>query len=112
MASKKLRLNSAATLNLTQVQQLGGNVKGLIAVNTNAAARFLKFYDSTDTPVVGTTVPALTVQLPAASMTAPQFPADGFGFKSSIWLALTVNAVDTDATAVGAGDVLLTVGYD
>ena len=112
MASKKFRINSAASLNLTQVQQLGGNLKGVIAVNTNVAARFLKFYDSTDIPVVGTTVPALTVQLAPSAMTSPQFPADGLGFKSSLWVAMTGGVADTDVAAIGAGDVLVTIGYD
>jgi hypothetical protein len=112
MASKKLKITSAANTTPILIQQLGGNLKGLIADNNNAAARFAKFFDSTDTPTVGTTVPFLTVRLPATSTAAPIFPADGMGTKGSLWVAFTVNAADSDNTAVGAGDVLATVSYD
>lgn len=111
MSSKKLKRTSTADLNLAQVQQLGGNVRGLIAVNTNAAARFVKFYDSADAVVVGTTVPVLTVQLAPSAMTAI-FPTDGINFKLGIVMAMTVNAADNDATAVGAGDVIATVLFE
>lgn len=111
MASKKLKITSAASTNLTQVQTIGGNLRGMYAINTNAAARCVKFYDSVDTPTVGTTVPVLTIQLPATG----QFnfdPSDSISFKSSIWLAMTNEATDAGATAVGAGDIIATVFYE
>lgn len=112
MASKKLKLVSAANTTPVSIQQLGGNLKGLIAVNTNAAIRYMKFYDSTDAPAVGTTVPVLTVQIPASGSASPVLSPDGVGFKSSMWVAFTVNAADSDNTAVGAGDVITTIAYD
>lgn len=111
MSSKKLKITSAAGTNLTAVQQLGGNLRGLVAVNTNAAIRFIKFYDVTDQITVGTTVPVLTVQLAASSMTSI-FPSDGINFKLGISLAMTVSAADSASDAVGAGDVIATVLYE
>ena len=111
MASKKFRLNSAASTNLTKIQDMGANMRGILAINTNAAARFLKFYDSVDPPTVGTTVPALTVQMPATAMTQ-LFPTDAVAWKNALWIATTVNAADSDATAVGAGDLLVSVFYE
>jgi len=111
MSSKKLKRTSTADVNLATVQQLGGNLRGIIAVNTNAAARYLKFYDKADPVVVGTDVPAITFALPASSgFTA--FPTDGINFKLGIVMAMTVNAVDTDNTGVGAGDIILTVLFE
>lgn len=112
MASKKLRINSVASNNLQMVQQNGATIKGLVAVNTNAAARSIKFYDQTDAPTVGTSVPVLTVYLPATATTAPAFPYDGFYCKSTLWVAIVTGVADSDNTSVGAGDVLVTIGYD
>lgn len=111
MSSKKLKRTSTADTNLTTVQGLGGNLRGVIANNTNAAARFLKFYDSADAVVVGTTVPVITVTLAPTALTTI-FPTDGINFKLGIVMALTTGIADTDNTAVGAGDVILTVLFE
>jgi hypothetical protein len=111
MSSKKYKRTSTADLNQAVVQQLGGNLRGVVAVNTNAAARFLKFYDQTDPVVVGTTVPVLTVQLAASSMTSI-FPTDGVNFKLGIAIAMTVSPADSATDAVGAGDIILTVLFE
>lgn len=111
MSSKKLKRTSTADTNLTTVQQLGGNLRGIIAVNTNAAARYVKFYDSTDAVTVGTTVPAITFALPASGGFVA-FPTDGINFKLGIVMAMTTGATDTDTGALGAGDVILTVLYE
>lgn len=111
MASKKYRLNSGATTNLKQVQGYGANLRGIIIVNTNAAARFVKFYDKVDSITVGTTVPDLTVQCPASSMTQ-LFPTDSVNFQNALWFATTTLAADSDATAVGAGDLLISLLYE
>ena len=112
MSSKKFKLTSAASVNLTPIQHLGANLKGLIVVNTNAAARCVKFYDKDDPAVtVGTDVPVLTVQCAASSMTTI-LPMDGISFTKGLVMAMTVNPVDSDATAVGAGDLIATVLYE
>lgn len=111
MSSKKLKITSAASTNLTAMQPYGANLRGLVAVNTNAAVRFIKFYDSGDQVVVGTTVPVLTVQLAASSMTSI-FPSDGISFSKGLVLAMTVSAADNANDAVGAGDIIATVLYE
>jgi len=111
MSSKKLKRTSTADTNLVAVQPFGGNLRGVIAVNTNAATRYLKFYDSADAVTVGTDVPVITFALPASSgFTA--FPTDGINFKLGMAMAITTGAADTDATAPGAGDVILTVLFE
>jgi hypothetical protein len=105
MSAKKFRQVSAATTNLQQIQPYGANLKGALIINTNAAIRYVKLYDTTDAPVVGTTVPALTIQIPLSGQLALTW-SDGVNFGHSMWMATTVNAVDSDATAVGAGDLI------
>lgn len=65
MSSSVFRQVSAASVNLAEVKPLQANLTGGVILNTNAAARYVKLYDSTDSPVVGTTVPKLTIQIPA-----------------------------------------------
>jgi len=111
MSSKKYKRASTADVNLAVIQQLGANLRGIIATNTNAAARFLKFYDKADPVVVGTDVPVITMALAASGLTTA-FPTDGINFKLGLAMAITGLAADNDATAVGAGDVLLTVLFE
>lgn len=105
MSAMKYRLVSLASTNLQPVKNYGANLKGALLINTNAAARYVKLYDSTDQPVVGTTVPALTIMVPASGQLALTW-ADGVNFSHTMWMATTVNAIDSDATAVGAGDII------
>ena len=104
MSAMKFRLVSLATTNLQQVKGYSANLKGGLIINTNAAARFVKLYESTDAPTVGTTAPALTIEIPASSQLPLAWP-DGINFSKTMWMATTVNVADSDATAVGAGDL-------
>lgn len=105
MSSMKFRQVSLATTNLAQVKGGIANLKGALIINTNAAARFVKLYDSTDAPVVGTAVPALTIEIPASGQLALTW-SDGVNFGHTMWMATTVNVADSDTTAVGAGDLI------
>lgn len=105
MSATKFRQVSAATTNLARVKLYATNLKGALIINTNAAARYVKLYDSTDAPVVGTTVPSLTIQIPASSQLALTW-ADGVNFSATMWMSTTTGVADSDATAVGAGDLV------
>jgi hypothetical protein len=100
----KFRLVSLATTNLNPVKQYGANLKGALLINTNAAARYVKLYESTDAPVVGTTKPAITIEVPASSQVPLTWP-DGVNFSQTMWVATTTGVADGDSTAVGAGDL-------
>lgn len=105
MSSMNFRQVSAASTNLARVKLMTANLKGALILNTNAAARYVKLYSSTDQPVVGTTTPFLTIQIPASSQLPLTWP-DGVNVPQTLWMATTVNAVDSDATAIGAGDLI------
>lgn len=111
MSSKKYKRTSTADVNLYKIQNFGGNVRGVVGVNTNAAARYLKLYDSDSAVAVGTTVPDITIALPASGGFS-YFPTDGINFKLGIFMAITTLPADNDATAPSAGDVILTVLYE
>ena len=105
----RTRVNSAATTNATVVKATPGVVTGLMVVNTNAAARYVKLYDKATAPVPGTDIPALTVQVPASGQVILPLSIMGMAMANGIGFAMTVNAADTDATAVAAGDLLMTL---
>lgn len=116
MAARPFFLLSAATTNFTLLGNC--NLVGGYVINTNAAIRYLKFYNASASgavPVVGTTVPFLTVQLPASGATSLDgcIP-DNQGLQSSgpLWMATTVNIASTDTTAVGAGDLYIHLAFE
>ncbi len=111
MSAMKFRQVSQATTNLAEVKAYGANLKGALIINTNAAIRYVKLYDSTDSPTVGTTVPALTIEVPASGQLFLAWP-DGVNFGHSMWMATTDNVADSDSTAVGAGDLITQLFYE
>lgn len=113
MSSHTLRLVTGATTNLTFLAPIPV-LEGLIATNTAAYAIFVKFYwfdgsAATATgPTVGTTLPAMTVGIPAASTLPIYFGKDGIFNKGDLWVAVTKLVADTDTTVTVAGDGLIT----
>jgi hypothetical protein len=99
------RLVAANTTNLTQVRQPSGNFAGLYVFNTTSTAFFVKLYASAATPTVGTTTPWMTYYV-AASTDKFINPTEPICANATIWLATTANAVDSDATAIGAGPII------
>ena len=117
MSANIFKQVSGASTNLTRVKTFGANVKGWNIINTAATALFVKLYfyipgsvaAGTDSPTVGTTVPDITIEVPALGTTtgsAVQSFPDGLSNKGDLWMATTVNPAPTDATAVGAGNLI------
>jgi hypothetical protein len=107
----RARVVSAATNNATVVKASAGKVCRVKAINTNAAKRYLKLYDKATAPVVGTDVPAHTIELPATSATDFDLGDVGDAFANGIGYGIVTGVGDTDNTAVGAGDVIATIHY-
>jgi hypothetical protein len=97
------RLVSAATTNATVVKAGPGKLFGWVASNTNAAARYLKIYDTATAPTVGTTVPKLTILLRAGGSESYN-TRDGIVFATGISFALTSGVADNDTGAVSAAE--------
>lgn len=117
MAARITKFTAAGSTNL---QPIAGTelsqVAGWNIINTAAAARFVKLYygnrntfsSNGDTPTVGTDVPRVTIQIPATSGVTASFPIPLAG-PGTLFVATTVNAADTDATAVTAGDLIVSL---
>lgn len=127
MASRLFHLTAANSVNLTQIGDTGAKITGVVAFTTTNVAAFLKFWwgnsqnfsSNKDTPTVGTDVPELTIPLPAGSgagvagapititWTGDAAPRDN----GNLFMALTLNAADTDNTAVAANAAIVSVSY-
>lgn len=121
MATQLKKFTAANTTNLTLLKDQGvGVLKSVDAVNTTAAAVFLKFYwfipgASTPAPVVGTTVPDLTLEIPALGTTTGNLNRDwaaGLQKAGVLYYALTNLVADSDNTAVAAGSAVVTIGFE
>lgn len=95
-----------------QIKATAGKVYGWMVHNTNAALRYLKFYDGTAaTVIVGTTVPVLTIPLLATNHQSFSIPA-GIKFSTAITVAATTGLADNDTGAPGANEVIVNVFYE
>ena len=103
--------NSAATTNATLVKNTAGTLWSIAVSNTNAAARFLKLFNLTTAPTVGTSVPVFTVAVPSGGTVLVNGGSNGIRFATGISLAITGAAGDLDTTAIGAGDVKVVTTY-
>ena len=103
--------NSAATTNATLVKNTAGTLWSIAVSNTNAAARFLKLFNLTTAPTVGTSVPVFTVAVPSGGTVLVNGGSNGIRFATGISLAITGAAGDLDTTAIGAGDVKVATTY-
>lgn len=107
------RFVSAASNNATVIKSSTGRVLGVSVNNTNAAARYLKFYDKTGTPAPATDNFLLLLVIPLAPSSAVNiaFPG-GIKFATGIGVALVTGIGDTDNTSVAANEHSVNVIYD
>jgi hypothetical protein len=103
-------VNSAATTNAAAIKASGANLYGISVMNASAATKYVRLFNLTVAPTVGTSVPIMVVAVPATSSKEILYvPAVRFGTGLSV--AITGGAAATDSTAVAAGDVQLLVSY-
>lgn len=94
-----------------EVKASAGQVYGYYFHNVASAFRYLKWYNQTAASViVGTTVPYLTMGLPATSAGHISFP-HGIPFGTAITVACTTGVADSDTGAPNANDVAVNILY-
>lgn len=94
---------SAATTNSQLIKSTIAYLTELTVSNVTAATIYLKLYNKTTAPTVGTDVPVLTVPIAAGAFLGLTFPVTGKRFPSGLGLAVTAAAAATDTTAVTVG---------
>jgi len=105
-------VTTTGTPALTQVKGGGScDFLGIIATSMEAAgAMFVKLWwggNSNATPVLGTTLPNLTISIPTTGIV--QSLDLGLIFPGPLWVAVTKNNVGTDATALTTGGGVVTL---
>ena len=112
------KLISAATTNGTNVKNSAGSLQAGVLTNYTTSVRYVKFYAKASAPTVGTDTPIMTIPIPpaAASGASNVYLGDvlgpyGLKFLLGIGYGITGGLADGDTTAVGAGDVSVSLGY-
>lgn len=96
---------SAASTNATLIKSTSGRVFGYHLTNNTASTKYVRLYNSTTAPTVGTTVPAAVIPIaPNSSVLVDHTIPMSFG--TGISYSITGAFADLDATAVAAGDVV------
>jgi hypothetical protein len=109
-ASTSTAINSAATTNATLLKSTAGMVYGIYSMNTSAATRYIRLYNLTTAPTVGTSVPVLVIAVPGGTSQPLPIPS-GLRFTTGISCSITAGVSVLDATATAAGDVQLLINF-
>jgi hypothetical protein len=104
------KVNAAATTNATLVKSTAGRVYGYHFVNNTASVKYVRLYNLTTAPTVGTSVPLVIIPI-AANATAHIDMSVPMAFGTGISYAITGAGTDLDATAVAVGDVIGHIRY-
>lgn len=107
----KGKLISAGTVNATLVRSGVTNVGKITAENISASIRYLKLYDKSTAPTVGTDTPFHTFVIPATSQRTFDFP-QGLRLTTGFAFAITAAFADTDATVIAANDIIINYEYN
>jgi len=100
------KIISAGSTNAAVIRKGACSLVGYYIHNSNAAARVVKLYDLAEAPVVGTSVPKLTLPIPANGVSQLSFDED-LKFQLGIAVATTVKPADNNAEAVAAEDLTI-----
>jgi hypothetical protein len=103
-------LNSAATTNGALILTGTSNVSSFYATNEGATVAYIKLYNKSTAPTVGTDVPEMILPVPAAvggvpGVANPNIGFHGLRFALGLGIAITGAAIFSDTTAVAAGQV-------
>jgi hypothetical protein len=89
------------------------SVLGYYIYNAAATTRFVKFFNDTAANVtVGTTVPDITLPIPAGAAANLHLSPSSWVFGDGLCVAATTGAADNDTGAPSAGDVMIQLWLD
>lgn len=96
---------AAASTNPTLVKSSVARLYGYQFSNSSASWRYLRFYNQTTAPTVGTSVPAMVVPLAPGETIDANFTIP-VSFATGLSYSITGGPADLDATVVGANEVV------
>jgi hypothetical protein len=103
--------NSAATNNAAFLKASAGTVWSISAFNAGASPVYVKYYNQTTAPTVGTSVPVLVVSVPATQTVMIGGGSNGIRFATGIAIAIVTGAADSDNTAVAVNQVKVATSW-
>ena len=103
-------INSIAGTNIANISTASTGVSSIYATNTGSTAAYIKLYNKATLPVLATDIPEMIIVVPAAVSGVPgvytlPIGFSGLRFNLGLGIAITGGSVDTDTTAVTAGQV-------
>lgn len=107
-AGSRFHLVSLGSNNAQNIKASPGTVYRIRGFNKAAATRYLKFFNQTGSPNPAADTVVETVALASG---LPFTEAVDIPFSSGISLAIVAELANNDNTSVGAGDVVIDVGY-
>jgi len=99
---KRFHLVTGASTNSNSLTQVPTGFDGMIGWATVTA--YLKLFDKSSAPTLGTDVPAMTIMLPANQLTRVDFGVETCAFKNGLAMAITLNPADNDTTVLAAAN--------
>lgn len=98
--------SAAASVNASVAKASAGRLYKIYGYNAATSVRFLKLYNKSTAPTVGTDTPVVTIPLTPSREFDIDLGVIGQYFSSGISYGLTTGAVDTDTGALTAADVV------
>jgi hypothetical protein len=107
------KLISEASTNETVVKDSSGTINSIIAVSLSETVTYLKLYNQSTLPTVGTDIPVMTIPIPTntagAGFVIPL--SNGLQFSEGISFAITSGVADSDTGAIAADVVVINFTY-
>jgi hypothetical protein len=104
------RIITTASTNADFAKASPGKVLSINGTNTSAGVLYLKLFNATAAPTVGTDVPVETYALPVGAFSF-EFGDTGVAFATGIAFAITGLIADNDTTVTAAGDVVAQIHF-
>lgn len=99
-------VTTAATTNAASVKSSGGAITMLTCFNNSASTIYIRIYNKTTAPTVGTDVPVAVFPVAAGALFNPNFGVSGLRLATGIAIAVTGAAPNNDSTAAAAGVIV------
>ena len=96
---------AAASTNATLIKSTSGRVYGYHLTNTSASTKYVRLYNMTTAPTVGSSVPVAVLPIAANSSVLVDHTIP-MSFATGISYSITGSYADLDNTAVAAGEVV------
>lgn len=101
---------SAGGGDAASIKGSAGQLYGIHVSNKGATACYVKLYDSSSAPTVGSGTPKKRIYVPAGATRDLVFPV-GVAFALGIGLTIVTDVADAGTTAVAANDVIVEAEY-